>query len=57
MRAEYAGLSYQEASLEGERLLREAIRTGRWFELPERLSDLRAIMHRSDSKQEKLKFG
>jgi hypothetical protein len=57
MRLEYSGMSYQQASREGERLLHEAIKTGRWFELPERLSELRAIMHRADSKQEKLKLG
>jgi hypothetical protein len=57
MRPEYAGFSYQQASAEADKLLRDALKNGRWFDLPERLSDLRAIMHRSDSKQEKMKLG
>jgi hypothetical protein len=55
-RAEYRGFSYQQASREAEKLLSEAIKTGRWFDLPERLIELRAIMNRTDAKQERMKF-
>jgi hypothetical protein len=57
MRAEYAGFDYQSASQEAVKLLKAAIESGRWFDLPERLADLRSIMNRSDAKQERMKFG
>lgn len=37
-------MSYEAASKEGVRLLKEAVRTGKWFGLPEKLAALRAIM-------------
>ncbi len=37
-------MSYDEASKEGTRLLKEAVRTGKWFGLPEKLAALRAVM-------------
>lgn len=44
MRADYRGMSYEAASQEGARLLKETVRTGKWFGLPEKLAALRAIM-------------
>lgn len=53
----YRGMSYEQASREGERLLQEALKTGRWFDLPELLMQLRAIMQPVADKQAKLKLG
>jgi hypothetical protein len=44
MPADYRGMSYEAASAEGMRLMKEAVRTGKWFGLPEKLAALRAIM-------------
>jgi hypothetical protein len=41
---DYRGMSYDKASEEGLRLLKEAVRTGKWFGLPEKLAALRAVM-------------
>lgn len=41
---EYQGMSYQQASKEGSRLVAEAYAIGHWFHLPERLSVLRGIV-------------
>lgn len=37
-------MSYEAASKEGDRLIREAVKTGRWHHLPELLKHLREIM-------------
>lgn len=44
---DYRGMSYQNASREGSRLIEEATETGRWFALPEKLKQLREIMMRN----------
>lgn len=41
---EYQGMSYEQASREGSRLIAEAYAIQHWFHLPERLSCLRGIM-------------
>lgn len=53
----YRGMSYEAASREATRLMKEAIETGRWFHLPECLMQLRAIMQPVSDKQTKLKLG
>lgn len=53
-RSEYAGFSTQQAARKADDLMREALETGRWFDLPERLSELRAIMQRGDERQRSL---
>ena len=41
---EYQGLSYEQASQEGARLIAQAQLMGYWIHLPERLECLRRIM-------------
>ena len=41
---EYQGLSYEQASREGARLIAQAQMMGYWVDLPERLDCLRRIM-------------
>jgi len=41
---EYQGLSYEQASREGSRLIAQAQMIGYWVDLPERLECLRRIM-------------
>lgn len=41
---EYAGLSYEQASREGARLVTEAGKSGNWFAIIERLVELRRLM-------------
>lgn len=53
----YQGMSYEAASAEAGKLLREAIDTGHWFHLPECLMQLRAIMQPVSDKQAKLELG
>jgi len=50
----YRGLSYEGASKEATKLLREALESGQWFHLPECLMQLRAIMQPVSDKQAKL---
>lgn len=43
---EYLGMSYEQASREGERLVKLAAKTGNWFSIIGRLAALREIMAR-----------
>lgn len=47
---EYASLSYEQASREGFLLVREAAKSGNWFSIIDRLSDLKRIMDEQFSK-------
>lgn len=40
----YKGMSYEQASREGARLVKQADRTGDWFSLIEPLLELRSVM-------------
>lgn len=42
---QYDGLSYEQASREGFLLVREATKTGDWFSIVDRLTELRKIMN------------
>jgi hypothetical protein len=44
MTADYRGLSYEQASREGLRLVRQAAETGAWHKILEPLTALREIM-------------
>jgi len=46
MNALYCGMSYEQASREAARLIDLARRSGSWFDLPEKLTELRNIMRR-----------
>ena len=50
----YAGMSPEQAEAEARKLFKQAIETGRWFDLPERLSMLRKIIQRPNDKQRQL---
>jgi hypothetical protein len=41
----YVGMTYEAASREAVRLIAEAHKTGKWFGLPEKLTQLREIMN------------
>lgn len=41
---DYRGMSYEAAHKEAQRLMREALKAGRWHHLPEKLKALREIM-------------
>jgi hypothetical protein len=43
---EYAGMSYEQASREGARLIAKAHENENWFAIIDRLVELRAIMKR-----------
>ena len=45
-RHRFAGMSYRQASEEAERLLKRALASGSWFDLPDQLVALRWIMDR-----------
>ena len=45
----YMGMSYEQASREGARLIEYAAQSGEWFALPEKLAELRAIMRQRPS--------
>lgn len=47
----YRGMSYEQASKEGLRLVQKAAETGNWFEIIEPLQDLRSIMEWAAPKQ------
>jgi hypothetical protein len=47
----YYGLTYEELSREGARLVKQARDTGNWFSLPEALSQLRMLMNESNQRQ------
>ncbi len=44
---EYGGMSYRQASLEGERLVKKAAETGNWFSIIGQLQELMFIMKMS----------
>lgn len=43
----YAGMGYEAASREADRLIKAAAKTGSWWDLPEKLATLRDCMKRS----------
>lgn len=43
---EYKGMSYEQASREGARLIKQSHETGNWFCIVERLACLKEIMER-----------
>jgi hypothetical protein len=56
IRSEYQGLTAAQAEAEARKLLRAALDTGRWFDLPDRLSLLRAIIQQPSDRQSRMGF-
>ena len=50
----YAGMSPDQAEAEAKKLFRDALESGRWFDLPERLAMLRKIVQGANDKQGRL---
>lgn len=44
MKAKFQGMSYEQASREGERLIKEAAATGHWHSIVDDLVDLKRLM-------------
>lgn len=46
---EYMGMSYEQASCEGSRLIATAHERGNWFQIVDRLAELREIIKRQSA--------
>jgi hypothetical protein len=51
MASEYRGFTIEQAESEARKLFKNALETGRWFDLPERLMLLRTIIQQPSEKQ------